>query len=78
MCGIYSFGLIVPVWHLLIWTYCTLVAFIHLDLLCMGGIYYILTYFTWVSFIHLDLFYMGYIYSFGLMVHGWHLFVLTY
>ena len=62
MGGLYSFGLIVHGWHLFIWTYCTLVAFINW------------TYCTWVSFIqmdklymlafiHLDLFDMGGIYS---------------
>ena len=61
MGGIYSFGLIVPGWHLHIWTYCTWVAFIHLDLFYMDGIYssglivhgwhlFIWTYCTWVSF----------------------------
>ena len=39
MGDIYSFGIIVPWWYLLIWCYCTWVAFIHLVLLYMGGIY---------------------------------------
>ena len=77
MGGIYSFGRIVHGWHLFIWTYCTWMAFIHLDLLCIGSIHSILTYCTWVPFIYWDLLYMGVIYTFGLMVHGRHLFILT-
>ena len=86
-----TFGRIVYGFHLFIWTNCTWVAFIHLDLLYMGiGIYsfgllfyigwhlFIWTYCTSVASIHLDLLYMGIIFSFGLIVHGWHLFIWTY
>ena len=54
-----------------------MVAFIHLDLLYTGGIYYILTYFTWVPFIYLDLLYIGANYILGLIVHGCHLYIWT-
>ena len=62
MGSIYSFGLIVHGWHL-----------IRLDILYMGGIYFIWTYCTWVAFIPLDVFYMDGIFSSGLIVHGFHL-----
>ena len=62
---IYTYGIIAHGWHLFLLNYCTLVAFIHSDLLYMGGIYsfglivpgwhlLIWTNCTCVSFTHMD------------------------
>ena len=70
MCFIYTYGLIGHGWHLFIWTYCAWVAFIHLELLYMGGIYSSGLIVDGGHLFNRDLLYMGVIYTNELIVHG--------